>query len=156
MEQWQDTALSTQCQILVTHAFWCRYLQKEKQGGIEIFKRTIKEMEEYSCKQIKASESTRSKANREVAKLFLLQYYQDLIREKTSDGEVDDTMRKLHDRMIIRYHWLKEQKIFCCTSKMQQGMPFYQSRFCILVYIYIFSHRFGRKPLHNVSSISFL
>ena len=121
MERWRDTTLSTQCQILVTHAFWCQYLLKEKKKGIEEFRKTIKEMEEFSCKQIRDSEGTRSKANREVAKLFLLQYYQDLLRQKLSDGEVN-TMEGLYDKIVIRYKWLREQKIYCCTSKMQQGM----------------------------------
>ena len=120
LERWRDTTLSTQCQILVTHAFWCQYLLKEKKQGIAEFKKTIKEMEEFSCKQIKDSESTRSKANREVAKLFLLQYYQDLLRQKSSDGEIN-TMEGMYDKIVIRYKWIKEQKIYCCTSKMQEG-----------------------------------
>ena len=78
-------------------------------------------MEEFSCKQIKDSESTRSKANREVAKLFLLQYYQDLLRQKLSDGEIN-TMEGMYDKIVIRYKWIREQKIYCCMSKMQQGM----------------------------------
>ena len=122
LEQWRDTMLSTQIQILTTHAFWCQYLQKQQEhNGIEQFQKTIKEMEQFSCKQIRDCETTRLKANREVAKLFLIQYYQDLIRQTPKDGE-PDTVEKVCDRMVIKYTWLKEQRIFCCTSKMQQGM----------------------------------
>ena len=59
-------------------------------------------------------------ANREVAKLFLLQYYQDLIRQREAHGN-GRPMESLYDKILIRYKWLKELKIFCCTSQMQQG-----------------------------------
>ena len=124
LDHWKNTTLSTQSQILVTHAFWCQYLQKEKQGGIEEFQKSIKEMEEFSCKRIRECEGSRSMANREVAKLFLLQYYQDLIRQREAHGN-GRPMESLYDKILIRYKWLKEQKIFCCTSQMQQGQNEY-------------------------------
>ena len=103
MEQWKNTTLSTQCQILVTHGFWCQYLQQTNQKqGVEDFQRAIKEMEEFSCKQIKDCEGKKSDANREVSKLFLLQYYQDLVRQKTSDGELP-TIEEVYDKIEIRY-----------------------------------------------------
>ena len=120
LDHWKNTTLSTQSQILVTHAFWCQFLQKEKQGGIEEFQNSIKQMEEFSCKRIRECEGSRSMANREVAKLFLLQYYQDLIRQREAHGN-GRPMESLYDKILIRYKWLKEQKIFCCTSQMQQG-----------------------------------
>ena len=134
LDHWKNTTLSTQSQILVTHAFWCQYLQKEKQGGIEEFQKSIKEMEEFSCKRIRECEGSRSMANREVAKLFLLQYYQDLIRQREAHGN-GRPMESLYDKILIRYKWLKEQKIFCCTSQMQQGTVTFTYILIILINI---------------------
>ena len=121
MEQWKNPTISTQCQILVTHGFWCDYFeQKDRKDGVAEFKRAIKEMEEFSCKQIKECEGKKSDANGEVAKLFLLQYYQDLAKQKAGLTELP-TMEEVLDRIVIRYQWIKEQRLFCCTSKMQRG-----------------------------------
>ena len=121
VQQWKNTSLSTQCQILVTHGFWCDYLQqKDRKNGVEDFRKAIREMEEFSCKKIKECEGKKADANAEVAKLFLLQYYQDVTKQKSGGADLP-TMEEVYDKIAIRYHWLKEQRLFCCESKMQPG-----------------------------------
>ena len=77
-------------------------------------------MEEFSCKKIKECELKKSDANAEVAKLFLLQYYQDVAKQKSGGADLP-TMEEVYDKIAIRYHWLKEQRLYCCESKMQPG-----------------------------------
>ena len=77
-------------------------------------------MEEFSCKKIKECEGKKSDANAEVAKLFLLQYYQDVAKQKPGSADLP-TMEEVYDKIAIRYQWLKEQRLFCCGSKMQPG-----------------------------------
>ena len=77
-------------------------------------------MEEFSCKKIKECELKKSDANAEVAKLFLLQYYQDITKQKSGGLDLP-TMEEAYDKIAIRYQWLREQRLFCCRSKMEQG-----------------------------------
>ena len=78
-------------------------------------------MEEHSCKKIKECEGKKADANAEVAKLFLLQYYQDLAKQNSGAPD-SPTMEDVYDKIAIRYQWLKEQRLFCCSSKMQPGI----------------------------------
>ena len=125
LDQWRNPELSTQVQILATHAFWCQYFRESgsqsQKKGLEEFRKTITEMEAYSCKCIRDDDQSttqnRANGNREVAKLFLLQYYQDMLRKRI-DGQ-KPTLEDMYRRMVMRYSWLKEQKIFCCSSQMQ-------------------------------------
>ena len=116
LESWKSAELPTQIQIVCIHSFWCRYFQKSEGNGrgmVSNFKKLLMKMEDYTTKEIRDCGNSRLKSNREVAKLFLLEYYRDLILV----GEEDQSPADFHDRLLVRHHWLPTQRILCCRTK---------------------------------------
>ena len=124
LDQWKSGDLPTQIQIVCIHSFWCQFFERrneEDQNRMANFKKMLLKMEDYTTKQIREC-SERLNANREVAKLFLLEFYRDLILV----GDEDESPMEFHDRILLRYNWIPGQGILCCKTKFCRdlGSPY--------------------------------
>jgi hypothetical protein len=53
--------------------------EDDESSSLETFEMALREMEKISIENIRQCGISRSKMNREIAKMFLLEYYKDLI-----------------------------------------------------------------------------
>ena len=68
-------------QLASVHCFWCRFLSSPDDGSdaVATFRNAVNQMEKVTMENIRLCGISRSKMNREIAKLFFLEYYKDLL-----------------------------------------------------------------------------
>ena len=124
MTHWTSTELPTQIQIVCIHSFWCKYFERAKvedKNKFINFKKMVFRMEGHSVQAIRECGDRRLKTNREVAKLFLAQFYRDLM---SGSLEEDETPHSFVEKLLVRYSWLEDQRIFCCKSSRDSLTPY--------------------------------
>ena len=120
IKQWEESKLPTQLLIIAIHSEICQFLyQSGETFDIKLMKKAMLEMKEFSMDTIKSHGFNELKKSREIAKLFLLEYYMDLLVKQKPESP-----QELLSLFLVRYHWEEERKIFRCSVTDDRSMPF--------------------------------
>jgi len=78
-----EESTSFSFQLASLHCFWCQRLEnKDSKTTVESFLNCISALEKMSVEKMKQYGNTRIMSNREVTKMFTLQYYKELVTDQ--------------------------------------------------------------------------
>ena len=116
LEQWKETKISTQMQLVVTHTLLGQILERDQLSKVEIVK-ILKEMKAFSIETIKSYGLNEIQKKREVAKLMQLEYYLDLFSK-------NKTCKKVLENFIVQYVWESQRKIIRVALSSGKWVPY--------------------------------
>ena len=117
-KEWKERQeMPTQILMICIHTEVCKLLSKETELDMKTLKKSFEGLKDYTLGVIKSQGSNELKKNREIAKLFQLEYYLDLIRYAS-------TAQDLLNRFLVKYHWEEERRIFRVSVSEDHSVPF--------------------------------
>ena len=117
-KHWSESNLCTQMVILTTHSSLSKILGGTP-GLIHLadVKAMVLRMKEYTLENIQTSGLNEVKKSRDVSRLFLLEYYLDIIAKCKSLDE-------MAGHFLVQYTWEPERKIFRVMQANKRSCPY--------------------------------
>ena len=115
-KHWSSSNLCTQMVILTTHSSMSRILGNT-QAKLSDVKAMVLRMKEHTMENIQSSGLNEVKKSRDISRLFLLEYYLDIIAKCKSLDE-------MAGHFLVQYTWEPERKIFRVMQANKRSCPY--------------------------------